>query len=248
MMRRGFLFLLLIPVTSFSQYNYKADTSCYSSQYIAIPNDSIHRVLFDTTHQMDLFHTVYYLNRKHLLDVYAEEDFIASCCVGLFTDYRLNLSADSTQHIFHDYEMLWDVEIYGFLNNAAYREPLRNENYEYIEIVDAQGNYSWTYPEIDTTYFGFVSIPEIRIEERMITEDDFDWFDETGMRIDRFGFTAFDYSARPELFWVDFDLFRIALEKSDLKKENLPWYDMLFNRSYGGFRYRQTACDDAYDR
>ncbi len=238
MMRGLFIFLLLIPLSSFSQYHYKADTSCYSSQHIAFKNDSIHRPFFSTETGMDLFQTVYYLNRKRLLDVSAENDFIASCCVELFTDYKSALIADSTKHVFFDVEMNWDVHIYGFLDLYGSKQWARDAFYENIEYSEP--------PISDTTYFGFVSIPEIRIEEKTITEDDYRYeiFGETGMKIEQFGFTAFDYSGRPEMFWVNFDLFISALERSDLKTEDLPWYDMLINRKYGGFRYKQTPCDD----
>lgn len=251
MMRHIFVFLLLIPLSSFSQYHYKADTSCYSSQHIAVPNDSTHQSLFNSGNKLDLFNTVYYLNRKHLLDIYAEKDIIASCCIELFfTDYKSQLAKDSSQHIFRDYEMQWDVEVYGFLNHAAYREPLLDENYEYVERIDEQGNISLVYPDIDTTYFGFVSIPEIRIVERRYSQEEYlyEHGDEAEMKIERFGFTAFDYSGRPELFWVDFNLFISALWKSDLKTEDLPWYEMMVNRTYDGFRYKQTACNDNIDR
>ena len=239
MMMRGLLiFLLLIPLSSFSQYHYKADTSCYSSQHIAFKNDSIHRSFFSTENGMDLFQTVYYLNRKRLLDVSAENDFIASCCVEMFTDYKSALIADSTKHVFFDLEMNWDVYIYGFLDLYGNRRRSLDEFYGNIEYSDPSF--------FDTTYFGFVSIPEIRIEEKMLTEDDYRYevFGETGMRIEQFGFTAFDYSGSPELFWVNFDQFISALKRSDLKTEYLPWYDMLVNRKYGGFRYKQTPCDD----
>ena len=246
-MRAYILLIVLTPFICFSQVNWKSDTTCYHQVSIAIPNDSIHLSLFDMDNPNGLFQVIYQLNRQQLLPLEYYQDVKVSCCL----DYNYSLEQmrqDTSLHEFLDIEMMRNVHIYRFVDYEKSRIPMGdwNENtQEYIEYLeyDSLGNVVNKYYSMDTVTISFTNLFEVRIIETNVGE-----ISEPKMVLSKLSFFSQEYDGLHAVLWVDFENLRYAIEASTLDKTKLPWFRLLENRDYGGFRYHQVSCYDKIHR
>lgn len=235
---------------AFCQHNFREDTTCFRSQWIAVPNDSAHSFFFSSDDQKDLFSVIYQLNRAEKLSIYNAESFSNSCCFDNYVAERNALKDDSIRK-YYDIEMGWYVTYTAFLSSFSHNQT--DENGEYIYYVDSlTGEEKVLRTRPDIVNFGINTIVEMRIHEKknkFIEKDPYDYSsdyeeDPEAMSIVEISFAAYDFVRTKEMFTIDFDLFMLFLQGSDIDYENLPWYRMLMDKTYKGFRYSQSSCYD----
>lgn len=245
-MRKWTVLFALFPLCVSGQYNYREDTACYSSQFIAVPNDSVHSAIFDTTASKDLFSVIYTLNRKHLLEIDRTDDILMSCCV-YEDDINYSLHKDSTQHLFYDLEMNWDVRAYQFIHYAGHDNPLIDweTGEEYIE-------------EVDTVLIAFPYLKELIVHESLDDLDEYGYqkeeYDYEGYLVEykpvvyELSISAVEYGDPVTLFRVNYSTLLYAMKKAGMNPNDYPWFEMLDKKGYKGFRYKQVPCDNRVNR
>lgn len=240
------VFILLVPFFASSQYWYKSDTSCYSSQYIAVDisefspvpsplKQSIEGYETGEPDTSDLFNVIYELNRERLLRIY---DWTIQSRPGYLSANKMDSIMNNypNLHILEDPEVFYTPYFYRFLGLNDYiiyddsGYPLYDGEGQEIRIDE------------DTIDFYFLNLMELRIHEV---------FDDRKAKpyIAELGFVAMDdYGKETELFWVDFKELQKALAIDGINSGRLFWYDKLINREYNGFRYRQNPCGLNFER
>lgn len=255
--------LLLVSFSCLSvwiqaQYNYQQDTSCYRSQYIAVSNDSVHAIFFESEDATDMLSVIYRLNRMRLLWIEnATKDLSMSCCYE--RDYAIEETRKDTTMTpkpYYDFEMNWEVWMYGFITYFGNDEYLYDEYGEPITKKGANGEEVFVMDKDDTAYYAFPWLEELRIKEVMRYDVSWegDGWEETevatpiGMGVSNLAFVAKNWSDHEVLFWVDFSALKRAMKKAKMNEDDYPWVKMLEDRSFRGFRYKQVDCRNPIDR
>ncbi len=240
------IFILLVPFLANSQYWYKSDTSCYSSQFIAVDiselssvpspfRQTTDRYEVDVPDTSDLFSVVYELNREGLLPIY---DWAIQSRPGYLSAGKMDsiFTFEPFVHILEDPEVFYTPYFYRFfgLNDYVLYDdsgyPVLDNDGKEIKIAE------------DTIEFYFLNLVELRIHERFTVS-------RSKPFIAEIGFVAIDdYGKEVVLFWVDFKELQKALAIDGIDSASMFWYDKLINRDYNGFRYKQNPCGTNFER
>jgi hypothetical protein len=239
-----FLCFLALPIKVNSQYWYKQDTTCYSSQYVAVEIGELSPVpawlkdslAHETRDSTDFFDLVHELNREGLLNVYNWNRFIKP----KQTPEEVNLLLENSRdiHSIDNPEFYFPFYFYRFIahNNfmTSNDEGSQQENELMNEIT----------PLKDTLDFFFVRLDEVRILEAFDLEDR-----SKKPEILMLGFVGIDPSENyQELFWIDYKELLDAIQIKGLNAKEFYWYKILNARNYKGFRYKQNPCDKFINR